>query len=50
MSWAFCRPTCASSTAARPEQITPLYWELHTSKRDEAELVFRLDSEGFPRA
>ncbi|MEU5599989.1 SDR family NAD(P)-dependent oxidoreductase [Streptomyces sp. NPDC020298] len=36
--------------AAKPEQITPLYWELHTAKRDEAELVFRLDAEGFPRA
>ncbi|KOG30748.1 SDR family NAD(P)-dependent oxidoreductase [Streptomyces resistomycificus] len=36
--------------AARPEQIAPLYWELHTTRRDEAELVFRLDGEGFPRA
>jgi NADP-dependent 3-hydroxy acid dehydrogenase YdfG len=36
--------------AAKPEQIAPLYWELHTTKRDEAELVFRLDAEGFPRA
>nr|AXL05729.1 short-chain dehydrogenase [uncultured bacterium] len=35
--------------AAQPEQITPLYWELHTTRRDEAELVFRLDAEGFPR-
>lgn len=35
--------------AARPEQITPLYWELHTTKRDEAELVFKLDDDGFPR-
>lgn len=35
--------------AARPEQITPLYWELHTTKREEAELVFTLDGEGFPR-
>ncbi|WP_330285509.1 SDR family NAD(P)-dependent oxidoreductase [Streptomyces sp. NBC_00576] len=35
--------------AARPEQITPLYWDLHTTKRDEAELVFRLDADGFPR-
>jgi NAD(P)-dependent dehydrogenase (short-subunit alcohol dehydrogenase family) len=35
--------------AARPEQISPLYWELHTSKRDQAELVFRLGAEGFPR-
>ncbi|CAM5684940.1 SDR family NAD(P)-dependent oxidoreductase [Streptomyces purpurascens] len=28
--------------AARPEQITPLYWDLHTSQRDRAELVFKL--------
>jgi len=28
--------------AARPEQISPLYWELHTTKRDQAECVFRL--------
>lgn len=35
--------------AARPEQIAPLYWELHTTRRDEAELVFKLDAEGFPR-
>jgi short-subunit dehydrogenase len=28
--------------AARPEQISPLYWELHTTHRDEAERVFRL--------
>ncbi|SNQ47607.1 hypothetical protein FRACA_20003 [Frankia canadensis] len=24
---------------AQPEQITPLYWELHTTDRDEAERV-----------
>ena len=35
--------------AARPEQITPLYWDLHTTKRDEAELVFKLEDKGFPR-
>lgn len=35
--------------AARPEQISPTYWELHTTKRDEDELVFKLDTEGFPR-
>jgi NAD(P)-dependent dehydrogenase (short-subunit alcohol dehydrogenase family) len=34
---------------AQPEQITPLYWELHTTKRDEAEVVFKLDDGGFPR-
>ncbi|MGX5208088.1 SDR family NAD(P)-dependent oxidoreductase [Streptomyces violaceus] len=28
--------------AARPEQITPLYWDLHTTKRHQAELVFKL--------
>ncbi|ADP78977.1 SDR family NAD(P)-dependent oxidoreductase [Pseudofrankia inefficax] len=26
---------------AQPEQIAPLYWELHTTQRDEAERVFR---------
>ncbi|MER6085930.1 SDR family NAD(P)-dependent oxidoreductase [Streptomyces sp. NPDC001833] len=35
--------------AARPEQISPMYWELHTTKRDEDELVFKLGTEGFPR-
>ncbi|MFC8095384.1 SDR family NAD(P)-dependent oxidoreductase [Streptomyces sp. NPDC057301] len=25
---------------ARPEEISPVYWELHTTKRDQAELVF----------
>lgn len=35
--------------AARPEQIASLYWDLHTSKRDQAELVFRLGAKGFPR-
>ena len=34
---------------ARPEQISPMHWELHTTKRDEDELVFRLDADGFPR-
>ncbi|MGX1565440.1 SDR family NAD(P)-dependent oxidoreductase [Streptomyces sp. NPDC055506] len=28
--------------AARPEQIAPLYWKLHTTERDQAELVFKL--------
>ncbi|WP_371657677.1 SDR family NAD(P)-dependent oxidoreductase [Streptomyces sp. NBC_00280] len=36
--------------AAQPEQIAPLYWDLHTTRRNEAEAVFRLDGEGFPRA
>jgi hypothetical protein len=35
--------------AAEPEQISPLYWELHTIHRDEAERVFRLDGQAFPR-
>ena len=32
--------------AAQPEQIAPLYWEPHTTERDEAELIFKLDTEG----
>lgn len=32
----------AGDTAARPEQISPLYWQLHASKRHLAEAVFRL--------
>ncbi|MEU8868450.1 SDR family NAD(P)-dependent oxidoreductase [Streptomyces umbrinus] len=39
----------AGVEAARPEQISPMYWELHTTKRDEDELVFKLDAEAFPR-
>jgi short-subunit dehydrogenase len=27
---------------AEPEQISPVYWELHTTHRDQAERVFRL--------
>lgn len=27
---------------AKPEQISPAYWDLHTIKRDQAELVFSL--------
>ncbi|WP_406322755.1 SDR family NAD(P)-dependent oxidoreductase [Streptomyces sp. NBC_01637] len=27
---------------AKPEQISPVYWDLHTTKRDQAELVFSL--------
>ena len=27
---------------AQPEQISPVYWELHTTKRDQAEHVFSL--------
>ncbi|MFD7608122.1 SDR family NAD(P)-dependent oxidoreductase [Streptomyces mirabilis] len=29
--------------AAQPEQIAPLYWDLHKNKRDEAELFFTVD-------
>ncbi|MFG2366879.1 short-chain dehydrogenase, partial [Streptomyces mirabilis] len=25
----------------QPEDISPVYWELHTTKRDQAELVFK---------
>ncbi|WP_329370959.1 SDR family NAD(P)-dependent oxidoreductase [Streptomyces sp. NBC_01483] len=35
--------------AVRPEQITPLHWDLHTTKRDHAELVFRVGDKGVPR-
>ncbi|MGW3291848.1 SDR family NAD(P)-dependent oxidoreductase [Streptomyces sp. NPDC001002] len=35
--------------AARPEQISPMYWDLHTTERDKDELVFKLDADGFPR-
>lgn len=34
---------------ARPEEISPHYWELHADKRDQAEFVFRLGAKGFPR-
>ncbi|MGO4615070.1 SDR family NAD(P)-dependent oxidoreductase [Nocardia sp. 2TAF39] len=29
---------------AQPEEISPVYWELHTTHRDEAERVFRTDT------
>ncbi|WP_345008544.1 SDR family NAD(P)-dependent oxidoreductase [Streptomyces shaanxiensis] len=35
--------------AVQPEEISPLYWDLHTTRRDEAELVFKVGGEGFPR-
>lgn len=35
--------------AVQAEEIAPLYWDLHTTKRDEAELVFRIGGEGVPR-
>jgi hypothetical protein len=42
-------PVIPGLEAAKPEQISPLYWELHTTHRDEAERVFRLDDQAFPR-
>ncbi|MFF3373985.1 SDR family NAD(P)-dependent oxidoreductase [Streptomyces sp. NPDC002680] len=33
----------------QPEQLTPMYWDLHTTRRDEAELVFRVGDQGVPR-
>ncbi|MFE7935582.1 SDR family NAD(P)-dependent oxidoreductase [Streptomyces sp. NPDC057456] len=33
---------------APPEQISPIYWELHTTKRDQDELVFKI-GHGIPR-
>ncbi|MFI9170211.1 SDR family NAD(P)-dependent oxidoreductase [Streptomyces lincolnensis] len=33
---------------ATPEQISSLYWELHTTKRDQDELVFKI-GDGIPR-
>ncbi|WP_246101676.1 hypothetical protein [Streptomyces cyaneus] len=27
---------------AQPEEIAPVYWDLHTTKRDQAEFVFKL--------
>ncbi|SEH03133.1 hypothetical protein SAMN05444920_13337 [Nonomuraea solani] len=32
--------------AVQPERITPLYWDLRATKREEAELVFRAGEEG----
>ncbi|WP_105969517.1 SDR family NAD(P)-dependent oxidoreductase [Streptomyces geranii] len=32
--------------AARPEEIAPLYWDLHSARRGDAELVFKLGAEG----
>jgi NAD(P)-dependent dehydrogenase (short-subunit alcohol dehydrogenase family) len=35
-------PAVPGFPTAKPEEISPVYWELHASKRDQAELVFRL--------
>ncbi|MFJ8141422.1 SDR family NAD(P)-dependent oxidoreductase [Streptomyces sp. NPDC096013] len=35
-------PAIPGFPAAQPEEISPVYWDLHTTKRDEAELVFSL--------
>ncbi|MGW5064283.1 SDR family NAD(P)-dependent oxidoreductase, partial [Streptomyces sp. NPDC004096] len=34
-------PTFYGQPRATPDQIVPLYWELHTTHRDQAELLFR---------
>lgn len=33
-------PAFPGFPAAKPEEISPVYWELHTTRRDQAELVF----------
>ncbi|MEU0384789.1 SDR family NAD(P)-dependent oxidoreductase [Streptomyces chartreusis] len=35
-------PAVPGFPTARPEEISPVYWDLHTTKRDQAELVFSL--------
>ncbi|MFJ9908647.1 SDR family NAD(P)-dependent oxidoreductase [Streptomyces sp. NPDC101152] len=35
-------PAFPGFPTAQPEQISPVYWDLHTTKRDQAELVFSL--------
>lgn len=35
-------PAVPGFPTAQPEQISPVYWDLHTTKRDQAELVFTL--------
>ncbi|MET8562747.1 hypothetical protein ABZV75_19900 [Streptomyces flaveolus] len=32
-------PAVPGFPTAQPEQISPAYWDLHTTKRDRAELV-----------
>ena len=33
-------PAVPGFPTAQPEEISPVYWDLHTAKRDQAELVF----------
>ncbi|MEE1762859.1 MULTISPECIES: SDR family NAD(P)-dependent oxidoreductase [unclassified Streptomyces] len=33
-------PAVPGFPTAQPEEISPVYWDLHTTKRDQAELVF----------
>ncbi|MET7480143.1 SDR family NAD(P)-dependent oxidoreductase [Streptomyces sp. NPDC005648] len=33
-------PAVPGFPTAQPEEISPVYWELHTTRRDQAELVF----------
>ncbi|WP_406432263.1 SDR family NAD(P)-dependent oxidoreductase [Streptomyces sp. NBC_00631] len=35
-------PAIPGFPTAQPEEISPVYWDLHTTKRDQAELVFSL--------
>ncbi|MET8082132.1 SDR family NAD(P)-dependent oxidoreductase [Streptomyces sp. NPDC005303] len=35
-------PAVPGFPTAQPEEISPVYWDLHTTKRDQAELVFCL--------
>ncbi|MGX1274398.1 SDR family NAD(P)-dependent oxidoreductase [Streptomyces phaeoluteigriseus] len=35
-------PALPGFPTAQPEEISPAYWELHTTRRDQAELVFSL--------
>jgi short-subunit dehydrogenase len=35
-------PAVPGFPTAQPDQIAPVYWDLHTSKRDQAEFVFSL--------
>ncbi|UGQ11293.1 SDR family NAD(P)-dependent oxidoreductase [Yinghuangia sp. ASG 101] len=35
-------PAVPGFPTAQPEEIAPVYWDLHTTKRDQAELVFSL--------
>ncbi|MFJ9247662.1 SDR family NAD(P)-dependent oxidoreductase [Streptomyces sp. NPDC101776] len=35
-------PAVPGFPTAQPEEISPVYWDLHTTRRDQAELVFSL--------